>query len=376
MTGSGRAAAAQRGRAGAGAASTSGRCARRREAAGGRLAAAAAGRRRWRRAPAPSARPARAAVVAAASASEQRARRGGGAGSRRARGGAIEARAVEVETLERPGPDAGPRDAAAGEADEVEAARAAVLKAAAPTEPGAARRAGDGDGGGGGRVRRRRRRIKNEKMTYLLSAIAFTVGVTGLAFVCTYSRFTRHLAPGDPLPWGEIGSTLLFIAGAAFAMELWALWAHRALWHDTPMLWELHRSHHEPRVGPFEKNDVFAIVNAAPAIALIAYGFFNDGYVPGLCYGAGLGITVFGMLYMFVHDGLVHKRFAVGPIGEVPYLKRVAAAHKVHHGERFEGVPYGLFLGPWELEKLPGGAEEIERILQRERGPRGAGGAE
>ena len=214
--------------------------------------------------------------------------------------------------------------------------------------------------------RRKRRRIKNEKMTYLLSAVAFSVGVTGLAFVCTYSRFTRHLAPGDPLPWGEIGSTLLFIAGAAFAMELWALWAHRALWHETPLLWKLHRSHHEPRVGPFEANDVFAIVNAAPAIGLIAYGFFNDGYVPGLCYGAGLGITVFGMLYMFVHDGLVHKRFSVGPIGEVPYLKRVAAAHKVHHGERFEGVPYGLFLGPWELEKLPGGSEEIERILQQQ----------
>ena len=212
--------------------------------------------------------------------------------------------------------------------------------------------------------RQQRRRIRKEKTTYLLSAIAFSIGVTGLAFVCTYTRFTRLLAPGDPLPWIEIGSTLLFIAGAAFAMELWALWAHRALWHDTPLLWKLHKSHHEPRVGPFEANDTFAIINAAPAIALIAYGFFNDGFVPGLCYGAGLGITVFGMLYMFVHDGLVHRRFAVGPIGEVPYLKRVAAAHQVHHGEKFDGVPYGLFLGPWELEKLEGGAEEIDRILE------------
>lgn len=43
----------------------------------------------------------------------------------------------------------------------------------------------------------------------------------------------------------------------------------------------------------------------------------------------GLGITVFGMAYMFVHDGLVHKRFPVGPVANVPYFRKVAAAHLV-----------------------------------------------
>lgn len=46
------------------------------------------------------------------------------------------------------------------------------------------------------------------------------------------------------------------------------------------------QSHHKPREGPFELNDVFAIINAFPAIALLAYGFFNKGFVPGLCFGA------------------------------------------------------------------------------------------
>lgn len=32
---------------------------------------------------------------------------------------------------------------------------------------------------------------------------------------------------------------------------------------------------------------------------------------------------------MFVHDGLVHKRFPVGPIADVPYFRKVAAAHQV-----------------------------------------------
>ncbi|KAL5651029.1 hypothetical protein ACJX0J_036487, partial [Zea mays] len=40
------------------------------------------------------------------------------------------------------------------------------------------------------------------------------------------------------------------------------------------------------------------------------------------------GITLFGMAYMFVHDGLVHRCFPVGPIANVPYFRRVAAAHK------------------------------------------------
>ena len=31
---------------------------------------------------------------------------------------------------------------------------------------------------------------------------------------------------------------------------------------------------------------------------------------------------------------------------QVPYLKRVAIAHKLHHSEKFDGVPWGLFLGP------------------------------
>lgn len=46
------------------------------------------------------------------------------------------------------------------------------------------------------------------------------------------------------------------------------------------------QSHHRPRKGPFEVNDVFAIINAIPAIALLAFGFSNKGLIPGLCFGA------------------------------------------------------------------------------------------
>lgn len=46
------------------------------------------------------------------------------------------------------------------------------------------------------------------------------------------------------------------------------------------------QSHHKPREGPFELNDVFAIINAVPAITLLAYGFFHKGLFPGACFGA------------------------------------------------------------------------------------------
>ena len=43
----------------------------------------------------------------------------------------------------------------------------------------------------------------------------------------------------------------------------------------------------------------------------------NNLIAVGLCFGTGLGITLFGISYMFIHDGLVHRRFPVGPIAEV-----------------------------------------------------------
>ncbi|GFP91349.1 beta-carotene hydroxylase 2 chloroplastic [Phtheirospermum japonicum] len=188
-----------------------------------------------------------------------------------------------------------------------------------------------------------------------------TFGITSMAVMAVYYRFAWQMEGGE-IPLAEMFGTFALSVGAAVGMEFWARWAHKALWHAS--LWHMHESHHKPREGPFELNDVFAIINAVPAIALLSYGFFHKGLIPGLCFGAGLGITVFGMAYMFVHDGLVHRRFPVGPIANVPYLRKVASAHQLHHSEKFDGVPYGLFLGPKELEEV-GGLEELEKEINR-----------
>ncbi|TXG50556.1 hypothetical protein EZV62_023080 [Acer yangbiense] len=211
------------------------------------------------------------------------------------------------------------------------------------------------------RAEQRLARKRSERQTYLVAAIMSSLGISSMAVLSVYYRFSWQMEGGE-LQLVEMFGTFALSVGAAVGMEFWARWAHRALWHAS--LWHMHESHHRPRDGPFELNDVFAITNALPAIALLSYGFFNKGLIPGLCFGAGLGITVFGMAYMFVHDGLVHRRFPVGPIADVPYLRRVAAAHQLHHSEKFYGLPYGLFMGPQEIEEA-GGREELEKEIQR-----------
>ncbi|KAM7267188.1 hypothetical protein ACFE04_009354 [Oxalis oulophora] len=210
------------------------------------------------------------------------------------------------------------------------------------------------------RVVMRLAKKKSERLIYLVAAILSTVGITSMAALAVYYRISWQMEGGD-VPLSEMFGIFALSIGAAIGMEFWAIWAHKALWHAS--LWHMHESHHKPREGPFELNDVFAIINAVPAIAFLAYGFFSDGLLPALSFGTGLGITLFGMAYMFVHDGLVHKRFPVGPIANVPYFRKVAAAHQLHHSEKFNGVPYGLFLGPKELKNRDNALHGLENRI-------------
>lgn len=198
---------------------------------------------------------------------------------------------------------------------------------------------------------------------YMVAAIAATSLMGCLTVFATYYRFIFLRGGTANFPWPEFGATLVLVACGMAAMEMYARFAHKVLWHDFKPGWALHKSHHMPRTGPFEANDIYAVANAIPALSLCAYGFFHTGLLGGISFGFGMGITLFGIMYMFVHDGLVHKRFPVGPIANVPYLKRVAAAHKLHHSDKYDGRPWGMFLGPQELEKYPGAVEEMEHLI-------------
>lgn len=145
----------------------------------------------------------------------------------------------------------------------------------------------------------------------------------------------------DPLFW-------LVLVGFAIGMEFWAMLLHGRLWHGP--WWPAHKSHHTPRTGPFEANDVFAALHASIAICLIVGGLERQlGAHSHLFVAAGYGMTLFGVSYFVVHDGLIHGRLPVAFLGRVRWLRRVRNAHQVHH--RLDAAPYGLFLGQWELRR-------------------------
>ena len=147
-------------------------------------------------------------------------------------------------------------------------------------------------------VRQRREQRLREQATYRVAAVAASVGVLSLAIFATYYRIAWHLENGESFPYAELASTLALVGGGVTFMEFYARWAHKVLWHDAPLGWALHKSHHEPREGPFEANDIFAVMNAVPAMSLCMYGFLRPDVVGGICFGAGLGITLFGISYM------------------------------------------------------------------------------
>lgn len=133
-------------------------------------------------------------------------------------------------------------------------------------------------------------------------------------------------------------------------MDFWAALLHGRVWHGW--LWSVHRSHHEPRLGAFELNDALSVLHAPIAIAMILYGCTAEpGVHRELAFGVGVGMTVFGLAYLVVHDGLVHQRLPARALLRFRWLRRIASAHRVHHTGRAGGAPFGLFTGPRELAR-------------------------
>jgi beta-carotene 3-hydroxylase len=131
---------------------------------------------------------------------------------------------------------------------------------------------------------------------------------------------------------------------AAFVgMEGFAWAAHRYVMHGWG--WGWHRSHHEPREGAFEKNDLYAVV-----FAVFATGLFWVGALPGLrwVWFLALGITLYGIMYAFVHDGLVHQRWPFTWFPKRGYFRRLVQAHKLHHATQGKegAVSFGFLYAP------------------------------
>jgi beta-carotene 3-hydroxylase len=160
-------------------------------------------------------------------------------------------------------------------------------------------------------------------------------------------------------------NTLIVLATVVF-MEVFSIVAHKYIMHGFG--WGWHRSHHEPRTGWFEKNDLFAVVFAGVAIALIWFG--TEGMWPLQWIGAGM--TAYGFLYFVAHDGLVHQRWPFKYTPRSGYAKRLYQAHRMHHAvEGKDGaVSFGFLYAPpvttlkRRLQALHGGAPQRPQHLR------------
>lgn len=121
-------------------------------------------------------------------------------------------------------------------------------------------------------------------------------------------------------------------------MEFIAWSNHKYVMHG--FLWNWHKDHHRKDKHQqmpentedkhFEKNDLFFLVYAIPAIILLITGFAT-GKFP-MVY-IGIGITLYGFTYFIIHDIIIHKRL------NIPFLqkkhgfiiKSILNAHSAHH---------------------------------------------
>src|SRR6186713_2469942 len=135
-----------------------------------------------------------------------------------------------------------------------------------------------------------------------------------------------------------------FCVLAAFAlMELVAWGTHKYIMHG--LLWHFHEDHHRPHDKKIEKNDFFALIFAIPAWLFIMFGVM-DGNDYKLYIG--IGITLYGVCYVLVHDGLIHQRIKIFRSVEAPWLIALRKGHKVHHKKRGreDGECFGMLLVP------------------------------
>ena len=143
-------------------------------------------------------------------------------------------------------------------------------------------------------------------------------------------------------------------------MEFVAWSNHKYVMHG--FLWKWHKDHHrkdgnkkmpeKTEDKKFEKNDLFFIVFALPAILLMITGLSISYY--SIVY-ISIGITLYGFTYFLIHDVIIHKRM------NIPFLQNnhnfliraIINAHVAHHWpkNKKDFHNYGLLIFPLRFFK-------------------------
>jgi len=115
------------------------------------------------------------------------------------------------------------------------------------------------------------------------------------------------------------------LLGFFVLMECTAWFTHKYIMHGFGWVW--HESHHLPRKGKLELNDLYGFVFALPSAWLIVLGSGDFDWR----FYAGLGIALYGLAYFLVHDVFVHQRVKWLKTTNVPYFRAMRQTHHLHH---------------------------------------------
>lgn len=142
-------------------------------------------------------------------------------------------------------------------------------------------------------------------------------------------------------------TTVLFnaiiIMAAFWCMELVAWAAHKYVMHGIG--WNLHIDHHQPTGKAFQINDFFALIFAIPSWLFMMFGIMAGCdwrlYV-------GIGILLYGIAYVTVHEVIIHNRWNLRSKIRHPYLQGLARAHFAHHRHKGkeDGECFGMLVVP------------------------------
>ena len=131
--------------------------------------------------------------------------------------------------------------------------------------------------------------------------------------------------------------TVMVMEGFAYAMHRWVM-------HGPG--WFLHASHHRPRTGNWEWNDLYFVIFALPSILLLAGGV-RWGW-GSWAAAVGAGIAAYGAIYLGFHDIIVHQRIKHRYVARSRYMKRIVQAHRLHHAveTKYGAVSFGFLVAP------------------------------
>jgi beta-carotene 3-hydroxylase len=130
--------------------------------------------------------------------------------------------------------------------------------------------------------------------------------------------------------------TFAVIVAAFLGMEVLVYLSHRFVMHGPGM--PIHKSHHQRRPEPgLERNDLYPLIGSIVAMSGFGLGLNVSGLE--VLLPIGVGLTIYGVAYFFVHDIYIHRRLPWFS-AELGLCERLKAAHRIHH--LWGGEPYGM----------------------------------